>query len=39
VRENQIDVVLLEKPCVTGLETLAKIKEVNSSVAVVSLQE
>jgi YesN/AraC family two-component response regulator len=37
VRENEIDVVLLDEtmPGITGLETLAKIKEVNSSVAVV----
>src|SRR3984893_15001833 len=37
VRENLVDVVLLDEtmPGITGLETLAKIKEVNSQVAVV----
>jgi CheY-like chemotaxis protein len=37
VKENQIDVVLLDEtmPGITGLETLAKIKEVNSQVPVV----
>ncbi len=37
VRENQIDVVLLDEtmPGISGLETLAKIKEVNGQVPVV----
>ena len=37
VKENHIDVVLLDEtmPGITGLETLAKIKEVNSQVPVV----
>lgn len=37
VKENPIDVVLLDEsmPGITGLETLAKIKEVNSQVPVV----
>src|SRR5215216_2863586 len=37
VRDNQIDVVLLDEsmPGITGLETLAKIKEVNAQVPVV----
>jgi CheY-like chemotaxis protein len=37
VKENPIDVVLLDEsmPGITGLETLAKIKEVNSGVPVV----
>ncbi|PWT74442.1 MAG: two-component system response regulator [Bacteroidetes bacterium] len=37
VRENQIDVVLLDEtmPGITGLETLAKIKELNQQVPVV----
>src|SRR4051794_12958925 len=37
VRENQIDVVLLDEtmPGITGLETLAKIKEVNQQIPIV----
>src|SRR3954465_10346058 len=37
VRDNAVDVVLLDEsmPGITGLETLAKIKEVNSNVPVV----
>src|SRR5215212_7697874 len=37
VKENPIDVVLLDEsmPGITGLETLAKIKEINSGVPVV----
>ena len=37
VKENQVDVVLLDEtmPGITGLETLAKIKEVNQSLPVV----
>src|SRR5829696_4874873 len=37
IKENPIDVVLLDEsmPGITGLETLAKIKEVNSQVPVV----
>lgn len=37
VKENQVDVVLLDEtmPGITGLETLAKIKEVNSNIPVV----
>jgi CheY-like chemotaxis protein len=37
VRENQVDVVLLDEtmPGISGLETLAKIKEVNGQVPVV----
>ena len=39
VKENIIDVVLLDEsmPGITGLETLARIKEVNSSVPVVMI--
>jgi CheY-like chemotaxis protein len=39
VRENPLDVVLLDEtmPGITGLETLAKIKEVNGSVPVVMI--
>src|SRR5688500_43587 len=39
VRENQLDVVLLAEtmPGITGLETLAKIKEINGSVPVVMI--
>lgn len=39
VRENQLDVVLLDEtmPGITGLETLAKIKEINGSVPVVMI--
>src|SRR5437773_10763037 len=37
VKENQVDVVLIDEtmPGITGLETLAKIKEINSQVPVV----
>ena len=37
VKENPVDVVLLDEtmPGITGLETLAKIKEVNQSLPVV----
>ena len=37
VKENQVDVVLLDEtmPGITGLETLAKIKEVNQSLPIV----
>jgi len=37
VKENPVDVVLMDEsmPGLTGLETLAKIKEVNSSIPVV----
>src|SRR5215213_2019346 len=37
VKDNPIDVVLLDEsmPGITGLETLAKIKEVNSSIPIV----
>ena len=37
VKENQVDVVLLDEtmPGITGLETLAKIKEINQQVPVV----
>src|ERR1043166_6959747 len=37
VKENQVDVVLLDEtmPGITGLETLAKIKEINQSLPVV----
>src|SRR3954452_11227626 len=37
VKDNAVDVVILDEsmPGITGLETLAKIKEVNSQVAVV----
>src|SRR4030095_16954037 len=37
VKDNPIDVVLLDEsmPGITGLETLAKIKEINSRVPVV----
>src|SRR5687767_498014 len=37
VKENFVDVVLLDEtmPGITGLETLAKIKEVNSQIPVV----
>ena len=37
VKENPIDVVLLDEtmPGITGLETLAKIKEVNQQIPVV----
>ncbi len=37
VKENQVDVVLLDEsmPGITGLETIAKIKEVNQQVPVV----
>jgi len=37
VKENQLDVVLLDEtmPGITGLETLAKIKEINGQVPVV----
>src|ERR1700733_14337145 len=37
VKENQIDVILLDEtmPGITGLETLAKIKEVNQQIPVV----
>jgi CheY-like chemotaxis protein len=37
VRENQVDLVLLDEtmPGITGLETLAKIKEINQQVPVV----
>jgi CheY-like chemotaxis protein len=39
VKDNQLDVVLLDEtmPGITGLETLAKIKEVNSQVPVVMI--
>jgi CheY-like chemotaxis protein len=39
VRENPLDVVLLDEtmPGITGLETLAKIKEINSQVPVVMI--
>src|SRR5215212_7536280 len=39
VRENPIDVVLLDEsmPGITGLETLAKIKEINTQVPVVMI--
>jgi CheY-like chemotaxis protein len=39
VRENPLDVVLLDEtmPGITGLETLAKIKEINGSVPVVMI--
>jgi CheY-like chemotaxis protein len=39
VRENQLDVVLLDEtmPGITGLETLSKIKEVNSQIPVVMI--
>jgi len=39
VRDNPLDVVLLDEtmPGITGLETLAKIKEVNSQVPVVMI--
>ena len=39
VRDNQLDVVLLDEtmPGITGLETLAKIKEVNSQIPVVMI--
>src|SRR5258705_4119955 len=37
VKENQVDVVLIDEsmPGITGLETLAKIKEVNQSLPIV----
>ncbi|MBZ5858158.1 T9SS response regulator signal transducer PorX [Flavihumibacter profundi] len=37
VRENQVDLVLLDEtmPGITGLETLAKIKEINQQIPVV----
>lgn len=37
VKENQVDVVLIDEtmPGITGLETLAKIKEVNSQIPIV----
>src|SRR5215218_1777759 len=37
VKENLVDVVLLDEsmPGITGLETLAKIKEINQSLPVV----
>ena len=37
VKENQVDVVLIDEsmPGITGLETLAKIKEINQSLPVV----
>src|SRR5215210_4906719 len=37
VKENEVDVVLLDEsmPGITGLETLAKIKEVNSQIPIV----
>ena len=37
VRENPVDVVLIDEsmPGITGLETLAKIKEINRSIPVV----
>lgn len=37
VRDHEVDVVLLDEsmPGITGLETLAKIKEINSSIPVV----
>src|SRR5690349_8011519 len=39
VRDNPLDVVLLDEtmPGITGLETLAKIKEINSQVPVVMI--
>ncbi|HEX6916353.1 MAG TPA: response regulator, partial [Chitinophagaceae bacterium] len=39
VKDNLIDVVLLDEtmPGITGLETLARIKEVNSSIPVVMI--
>ena len=39
VKDNVIDVVLLDEsmPGITGLETLARIKEVNSSIPVVMI--
>jgi Response regulator containing CheY-like receiver, AAA-type ATPase, and DNA-binding domains len=39
VRDNPLDVVLLDEtmPGITGLETLAKIKEVNGSIPVVMI--
>src|SRR5215216_1277481 len=39
VKDNPIDVVLLDEtmPGITGLETLSKIKEVNSQIAVVMI--
>lgn len=39
VRDNQVDVVLLDEtmPGITGLETLAKIKEVNQQIPVVMI--
>jgi CheY-like chemotaxis protein len=39
VKDNQLDVVLLDEtmPGITGLETLAKIKEINSQVPVVMI--
>lgn len=39
VRENPLDVVLLDEtmPGITGLETLAKIKEVNGSIPIVMI--
>ncbi len=37
VKENPVDVVLIDEsmPGITGLETLAKIKEVNSQIPVI----
>src|SRR5690606_24247020 len=37
VKENEVDVVLMDEsmPGITGLETLAKIKEVNQQIPVV----
>jgi len=39
VKENHLDVVLLDEtmPCITGLETLSKIKEINSQIPVVMI--
>ena len=39
LRDNFVDVVLLDEsmPCITGLETLAKIKEINQQIPVVMI--